>query len=89
MYQCACVRVCAWCKDNVKAKHLLLSPPPVSIDLMDRSFFFLSSGLGGRGLEPWFKGAGSLLLEPIMVLVFLMGGAGGLSSTSPLSDIFS
>ncbi|CAL8374383.1 unnamed protein product [Gadus morhua 'NCC'] len=41
------------------------------------------------GLDPWFNGAGSLLLEPIMVLVFLMGGAGGLSSTSPLSDIFS
>lgn len=53
---------------------------------MERSFFFLSSGLGGRGLEPW--GAGSLLQEPIRVLVFLMGGAGGLSSTSPLSDIF-
>lgn len=56
---------------------------------MERSFFFLSSGFGGRGLDPWLRGAGSLLQEPIMVLVFLMGGAGGLSSTSPLSDMFS
>lgn len=54
---------------------------------MDRSFFFLSSGLGGRGFELWLRGAGSLMEEPIMVLVLRMGGAGGLSSTSPLSDI--
>lgn len=69
--------------------HSLLSPPPVRMKRMERSFFFLSSGLGGRGLELWLRGVGSLMEEPIMVLVFRMGGAGGLSSTSPLSDIFS
>lgn len=54
---------------------------------MERSLRFLSSGLGGSGLEVWFIALGSLIPDPIMVLVFLIGGAGGLSSTSPLSDI--
>lgn len=73
----------------LREQYSLLSPPPVRMNRIERSFFFLSSGFGGRGLEPWLRGAGSLLQEAIMVLVFLMGGAGGLSSTSPLSDIFS
>lgn len=71
------------------ADYSLLSPPPVRMNRMDRSFFFLSSGFGGRGFELWLRGVGSLRDEPIMVLVLRMGGAGGLSSTSPLSDIFS
>lgn len=77
------------CFTSHRSQYSLLSPPPVRMNRIERSFFFLSSGFGGRGLEPWLRGTGSLLLEPIMVLVFLMGGAGGLSSTSPLSDIFS
>lgn len=74
--------------NNIWADDSLLSPPPVRMKRMDRSFFFLSSGFGGRGFELWLRGVGSLMEEPIMVLVFRMGGAGGLSSTSPLSDIF-
>lgn len=49
---------------------------------------FLSSGTDGRGLELWLAESESLL-EPVlkMVLLILTGGAGGLSSGSPLSHI--
>lgn len=49
---------------------------------------FLSSGTEGRGLELWLAERESLP-EPVlkMVLLILTGGAGGLSSGSPLSHI--
>lgn len=49
---------------------------------------FLSSGTEGSGLELWLAESESLL-EPVlkMVLLILTGGAGGLSSGSPLSHI--
>lgn len=49
---------------------------------------FLSSGTEGSGLELWFAESESfpeLVLK--MVLLILTGGAGGLSSVSPLSHI--
>lgn len=49
---------------------------------------FLSSGTEGSGLELWLAERESLP-EPVlkMVLLILTGGAGGLSSGSPLSHI--
>lgn len=49
---------------------------------------FLSSGTDGNGLELWLAESESLP-EPVlkMVLLILTGGAGGLSSGSPLSHI--
>lgn len=49
---------------------------------------FLSSGTEGSGLELWLAESESLP-EPVlkMVLLILTGGAGGLSSGSPLSHI--
>lgn len=49
---------------------------------------FLSSGTEGRGLELWLAESESLP-EPVlkMVLLILTGGAGGLSSGSPLSHM--
>lgn len=49
---------------------------------------FLSSGTDGSGLELWLAESESLP-EPVlkMVLLILTGGAGGLSSGSPLSHI--
>lgn len=65
------------------ADTLLLSPPPGK---MERSlaFLFFSSGAMGSGLELWFNAEESRLL-----LFILNGGAGGFSSISRLSDIFS
>lgn len=49
---------------------------------------FLSSGTDGSGLELWLVEKESLLAPaPKMVLVTLTGGAGGLSSGSPLSHM--
>lgn len=49
---------------------------------------FLSSGTEGRGLELWLAERESLPeLVLKMVLLTLTGGAGGLSSGSPLSHI--
>lgn len=49
---------------------------------------FLSSGTDGSGLELWLTESESFP-EPVlkMVLLILTGGAGGLSSGSPLSHI--
>lgn len=65
------------------ADTLLLSPPPGK---MERSlaFLFFSSGAMGSGFELWFSAEESRLL-----LFILKGGAGGFSSISRLSDIFS
>lgn len=49
-----------------------------------RAFRFFSSGAMGSGLELWFRAEESRLL-----LFILKGGAGGFSSVSRLSDIFS
>lgn len=50
---------------------------------------FLSSGTEGRGLELWLADSESLPAPVLkMVLLILTGGAGGLSSGSPLSHIF-
>lgn len=50
---------------------------------------FLSSGTEGSGLELWLAERESLP-EPVLKMVLLIrtGGAGGLSSESPLSHIF-
>lgn len=49
---------------------------------------FLSSGTEGSGLELWLAESESLP-EPVLkiVLLILTGGAGGLSSGSPLSHM--
>lgn len=73
---------------NVKSKsvwdnwvHILLSPPG-KMDLR-RAFLFFSSGAIGSGLElSTEEGSRELLF-------ILKGGAGGFSSISTLSDIFS
>lgn len=51
---------------------------------------FLSSGTDGSGLELWLAERESLP-DPVLKMVLLMrtGGAGGLSSESPLSHISS
>lgn len=49
---------------------------------------FLSSGTDGSGFELWLAERESLPEPPLkMVLLILTGGAGGLSSVSPLSHI--
>lgn len=48
---------------------------------------FFSSGTEGRGFKLWLADKGSLLPELKIVLLILTGGAGGLSSSSPLSDM--
>lgn len=60
----------------------LLSPP----GKMERrrTFLFFSSGAIGSGLEAWFSDE-----ESRELLFILKGGAGGFSSISTLSDIFS
>lgn len=60
----------------------LLSPP----GKMERrrTFLFFSSGAIGSGLEAWFNDE-----ESRELLFILKGGAGGFSSISTLSDIFS
>lgn len=60
----------------------LLSPP----GKMERrrTFLFFSSGAIGSGLEAWFTDE-----ESRELLFILKGGAGGFSSISTLSDIFS
>lgn len=62
---------------------LLLSPPPGKIE-RSLAFLFFSSGAMGSGLELWLSAEESRLL-----LFILSGGAGGFSSLSRLSDIFS
>ena len=49
-----------------------------------RTFLFFSSGAIGSGLDAWFTDEESR--EPLFIL---KGGAGGFSSISTLSDIFS
>lgn len=49
-----------------------------------RTFLFFSSGAIGSGLEAWFSDE-----ESRELLFILKGGAGGFSSISTLSDIFS
>lgn len=63
-------------------KYSLLSPP----GKMERrrTFLFFSSGAIGSGLEAWFSDE-----ESRELLFILKGGAGGFSSISTLSDIFS
>ena len=48
---------------------------------------FFSSGTEGKGFKLWLADKGSLLPVLKMVLLILTGGAGGLSSSSPLSDM--
>lgn len=47
---------------------------------------FFSSGTEGRGFELWLADSGSLP-PGLKALLILTGGAGGLSSSSPLSDM--
>lgn len=76
------------CRRNVTQKaarvqrYSLLSPP----GKMERrrTFLFFSSGAIGSGLEAWFSDE-----ESRELLFILKGGAGGFSSISTLSDIFS
>lgn len=51
-----------------------------------RGLSLFSSGTEGRGLELGFADILSLMLV-LKVLLILTGGAGGLSSSSPLSDM--
>lgn len=71
-----------WMYNSYREGHLLLSPP----GKMERrrTFLFFSSGAIGSGLEAWFTDEVSREL-----LFILKGGAGGFSSISTLSDIFS
>lgn len=48
---------------------------------------FLSSGTEGRGFKLWFADNWSFPPELKIVLLIRTGGAGGLSSSSPLSDM--
>lgn len=48
---------------------------------------FLSSGTEGRGFKLWLADNGSLPHELKIALVIRTGGAGGLSSSSPLSNM--
>lgn len=48
---------------------------------------FLSSGTEGRGFKLWLADNWSLPPELKIVLLIRTGGAGGLSSSSPLSDM--
>lgn len=69
-----------WGRDT--QRYSLLSPP----GKMERrrTFLFFSSGAIGSGLEAWFSDE-----ESRELLFILKGGAGGFSSISTLSDIFS
>ncbi len=74
---------------NIFSDKLLISPfsAPEKIEMiLFRGFF--SSGTEGSGFELWLAESESLP-EPVlkMVLLILTGGAGGLSSGSPLSHI--
>lgn len=71
----------AW-RWHVGEGYSLLSPP----GKMERrrTFLFFSSGAIGSGLEAWFNNE-----ESRELLFILKGGAGGFSSISTLSDIFS
>lgn len=68
--------------------HLTLPFSPV-FEKIDFSFvrFCFSSGTDGSGLALWLVNRVSLLLMQKLVLLTRTGGAGGLSSNSPLLDI--
>jgi len=67
-----------------------IDPIPFSAENMDmillRGLSFFSSGTVGKGLELGLVDILSLMLV-LKVLLILTGGAGGLSSSSPLSDM--
>lgn len=72
--------------DRSLVVHSLFSAPEKIEMILFRGF--LSSGTDGSGLELWLAERESLP-EPVLKMVLLMrtGGAGGLSSESPLSHI--
>lgn len=72
-------------RNSLQSNSLFSAPEKIEMILLRG---FLSSGTEGRGFELWLAKRESLP-EPVlkMVLLILTGGAGGLSSGSPLSHI--